>query len=212
MPLDPSSRSSLLESAIRLLKMNVWKGSRRTLFAIAILFLTAGYIAVSTDAFTYPQAILWHCIHGNYIYLDQHRMRLPLLWWKEGDQYSHSPTYRRAMLKIGVPSTIDFMYLQPDMRTRDTEDLIQEQKRAVSLMNNEYSDIISRQTSLFTIRTRWIPLQCEETKMGFKSKGVTYMSDFKHTLCQAPGLDSSISYSGPSSESQEAESILASFQ
>ena len=210
MSLNTSTQSSVLQRVKRLLQKNIWKGGRRTLLAIVIFFIAAWFIADFTEIFSYPQAILWHCSHGNYIYIDGHRMKLPLVWWNDGDQYSHSPTFRRARLTAGVPPMISINYLQPGMRITSTEELVERHKRAVEFLNARHS--AANQSSLFTITTHWLPLQCENMPMVLESNGTSYVLDVRFTMCDAPGLDSSISYSGPSSAYKEAESILSSLQ
>ena len=194
-----------------MIRQKVWQYKWLALATVVVLWIAPYFIGVFERFYTYPRAILWHCMHGNYIYLDQHRMKLPLLWWKDGDQYSHFPTYKRASLSGGFPPTITLMYLQPDSRSKSADELVQRQQRAVSYRNSSLLNKTS-QTSLLEIKTRWTSLHCMDVPMAFNAKGSSFALDWKTILCDAPGLDSSISYSGPTHEYQEARSIFESFE
>lgn len=161
----------------------------------------------------YGYAVAWHCAHGNYAEVGGHRVRLPLLWWKERAHAHDTPDMQDhdEWLARACPSNTIF---RPEIETsptipgagRDTDQ--EELKSTQSIVSTlSHNSVAGSSHSLITLTPRPFTLYCMRQDLTLLGVDLTSM-----LTCQAAGLPYSFTYNGPPTREKEAESILSTLE
>lgn len=84
--------------------------------AVLVLFL-----------FSPAQAVIWHCVHGNYLVISGERMKVPLLWWGVANSNDGSIELRKARIASPFREVSEGLEIRPmekaEMRSRASYEL-----------------------------------------------------------------------------------------
>src|ERR1039458_2734741 len=161
----------------------------------------------------YAYAVAWHCMHGNYAEIGGHRVRLPILWWKENAHAHDTPDLRNRdeWLARACPSSVlpgPEIKVSPtipgEVEGTEPEELKLTQAVISTLNHNSES---GWSHSLLTLTPRPFTLYCiKEHVTGYGLDLGSYLT------CHAANLPYSFLYRGPQTSESEAESILSSLE
>jgi len=174
---------------------------RKLFFAGALVILVIiGLFGVKYQNYIY--AVVWHSVHGNYVQVDGHRMKLPLLWWKrEADTYDTTLLVRAARFRTPLESTITVdPLLLGEASDTDQEVLRIAQAMVSSRQNNSTWDVVS----LVTITPKPFNLYCMRDDLSL----VGYIN----IMCHAATARYSYTYQGHSIHEKEAMQIFSSIE
>jgi hypothetical protein len=75
-------------------------GSHKLLIACAVA-LALFSLVVCIRFYRYAYSTAWHCVHGNHTEIGEHRIRLPILWWKErGSGWNDQSLVERGVVSL----------------------------------------------------------------------------------------------------------------
>ena len=179
--------------------------NRKWLAVIAVAFaLMIGLLCFKYHRYAYAAA--WHCTHGNYAELAGHRVKLPILWWKED---AHA--YDTVLLERACPANT---YLKPEIvvspaipgSIRDTDqDELKATQAAISSRNQD--SFVGTSSLLVVLSPRPFNLYCK--RENIVTSGIVLSSNL---FCLAPKAPYSFTYDGPPTREKEAETILSSLE
>jgi len=189
------------------------QSKRRKLFFVAIVALALLVGALCMNFRRYAYAVAWHCTHGEYAEVGGQRVRLPLLWWKEGTHAHDTEDLRdrnewlaRACRsnEFEIPE-INVSQESPGEAPDADQDELRLTKDLVSAMYRH--PVWGWSGSLVTLTPRRFTLYCS------KDDEVIFGVDvFNGLTCHAAKIPYTFRYSGPPANEQEAEAILSSME
>lgn len=153
------------------------------------------------------RAVAWHCAHGNYAEVAGHRVKLPLLWWKDDDAPYRTILLVRACNSCGVvqPGVLVSPMLAGQVWSSDEDNLKAVQKM---IAGRNKSSLDPARSSLVTIRSPAFVLYCEKDE----SVGALTTLPNSSLFCEAANLAYSFSFDGDPRFEKEAESLLSTLQ
>ena len=135
---------------------------RKPLFAGTVV-LALVIILLSVEYHPYAYAVAWHCVHGNYAEIGGHRVRLPVLWWKEkADAYDTSLLVRACPARTFIKPEITISPTPPgSVRDTDRQELDSIQALVSSANHNALTGTSS---SLVILNPKPFTLYCKKRR------------------------------------------------
>lgn len=171
---------------------------------VVALSLIIGLLCIEYERYAY--AVAWHCVHGNYAKIAGHRVRLPLLWWKE-DAHAYDTT----LLVRACPANT---YLKPEIVVSPTisgemgdtnQEELKSAQTVISLKN--HNSIAGPSLSLVTLTSRPFTLYC------VKEEAAPYgIALYANLSCHAANVPYSFTYDGHPMHEKDVELILSTIE
>jgi hypothetical protein len=176
------------------LKTDICKNRTPSQFAPFIMVFAVSAVGVIWTNREDVRAIAWHCTHGNYAEVAGHRVKLPLLWWKNDED----APYRTVLL---VRACVSCGVVQPELQARpllpgqawsSDEDNLKAMQKMVKERGGPFSDQARR--SLVTLRSPAYVFYCK------KEESTSRIADLpdNELFCEAANLPFSFLFDGHS--------------
>jgi hypothetical protein len=181
------------------------KGKRQKFFiACIVILIIIGSLFANYRRYVY--AVAWHYEHGNYTEIGGHRIRIPILWWKE-DAHAYDTTLLVRAYPAGAtdkPEVVASPAIPGEIRDTDQEEL-KSRRADISSRNGNSNSRTS--PSLVVLNARQFTLYCKRD--DFVLSGI----DLYSTLyCHAVRVPYTLTYDGPPTQEKEAEAILSTLE
>jgi hypothetical protein len=174
------------------------------LAGFGVLLIVFGLL--SAEYHRYIGAIAWHCAR-NYAEIAGHRVRLPLLWWKEEDTNAYDTSLLVRACRgctILEPQVVVSPMVKGEVHSTDQEVLNFTQAIISAEIHNS---TVKTSPSLVVLKPKAFTLYCARLDLAPFGRRVS-----SSLFCRAARIPYSISYQGSPTWEREVESILSTLE